>query len=144
MTELKKHIHREITPLKKEDCFLVIDRKRKLFNYPIHFHPEYELNYIYNAKGGRRIIGDHIGEIEQRELVLIGPNLYHGWENHQNDKAKDFHEVTIQFAGDVFDHNLFFRSDIYLINFCSITIEFKSIFNSYPIIFFIISIMIRC
>jgi len=110
MTELKKHIHREITPLKKEDCFLVIDRKRNLFNYPIHFHPEYELNYIYNAKGGRRIVGDHIGEIGQRELVLTGPNLYHGWENYKNDEAKDFHEVTIQFAGDVFDHNLLERN----------------------------------
>ena len=110
MSELKKHIHREITPLKKEDCFLVIDRKRKLFNYPIHFHPEYELNYIYNAKGGRRIIGDHIGEIGQRELVLIGPNLYHGWENHNNDKTKTFHEVTIQFASNVFDLNLLDRN----------------------------------
>ncbi len=78
MSKLQKNIHREITPLQGEDCFMVFDRKRYLFNYPIHFHPEFEINYIFNAEGGRRVIGDHVAEIGKRELVMVGPNLYHG------------------------------------------------------------------
>jgi len=99
---VKKHIHREITPLTGNDCFLVFDRERAGFNFPIHFHPEYEINYIYNAKGARRIVGDHIGEVSMRELVLVGPNLYHGWENCKNSETENLHEITIQFSADLF------------------------------------------
>ncbi len=110
MSKLQKNIHREITPLKNNDCFLICDRKRKVFNFPIHFHPEYELNYIHNAKGGRRIIGDHISEIGKKELVLTGPNLFHGWENYKNSGKTEFHEITIQFPNDVFGENLLDRN----------------------------------
>lgn len=103
MIATEKGIHREITPLKNQDCFLVFDRRRKRFNYPVHFHPEYELNFIFGAKGGRRIVGDHMGVIGDLELVLIGPNVYHGWENYENPGETEFHEVTIQFQKDIFD-----------------------------------------
>ncbi|MFV0377834.1 MAG: AraC family transcriptional regulator [Mangrovibacterium sp.] len=99
---MDKHIHREITPLNNNDCFLVFDREKVGFNFPIHFHPEYELNYIYNGSGAKRVVGDHIGEIGQRELVLVGPNLYHGWENLKNSKTENLHEITIQFPSDLF------------------------------------------
>ncbi len=98
-----KGLHREITPLKNQDCFMVFDRRRKKFNYPVHFHPEYELNFIFGAEGGRRIVGDHIGRIGNLELVLIGPNVYHGWENFENLGETEFHEVTVQFQQDIFD-----------------------------------------
>ncbi len=103
MKAIEKGIHREITPLKNQDCFLVFDRRRKKFNYPVHFHPEYELNFIFGAQGGRRIVGDHMSTIDILELVLIGPNIYHGWENLENTGEDEFHEVTIQFQKDIFD-----------------------------------------
>lgn len=96
-------IHREITPLNEDDCFLVFDRKRKYFSFPIHFHPEYEINFIYNAKGAKRVIGDHIAEIGDIELVMVGSNLYHGWENYKKDKNEQYHEITIQFPKDLFE-----------------------------------------
>jgi len=41
---MNKEIHREITPLKEKDCFLVLDKKRrKDFSFPLHFHPEFEI-----------------------------------------------------------------------------------------------------
>lgn len=103
MKAIEKGIYREITPLKNQDCFLVFDRRRKKFNYPVHFHPEYELNFIFGAQGGRRIVGDHISTIDNLELVLIGPNIFHGWENFKNTGKDEFHEVTIQFQKDIFD-----------------------------------------
>lgn len=99
-------IHREITPLKDNDCFLVFDRKRNKFTFPIHFHPEYEINFIHNAKGARRIVGDHIGIIDDYELVMVGSNVQHGWENYKNDTSKTLHEITIQFPRDLFTTNL--------------------------------------
>ncbi|SFE29981.1 helix-turn-helix domain-containing protein [Thermophagus xiamenensis] len=104
--QTKNHIHREITPLQDDDCFLIFDRQRRLFNFPIHFHPEYEINFIANARGGRRIVGDHIGIIDDLELVMIGPNLFHGWENYKNKGDKLLHEITLQFPRDLFQHHL--------------------------------------
>ncbi|MDA3879332.1 MAG: AraC family transcriptional regulator [Prolixibacteraceae bacterium] len=102
---MKSPIHREITPLQENDCFLVFDRERSAFTFPIHFHPEYEINFISNAKGGRRVVGDHIAEIDELELVMVGPNLYHGWENFKNTQ-KYLHQITIQFPRDLFEGQL--------------------------------------
>ncbi|MGI0105763.1 AraC family transcriptional regulator [Salinimicrobium sp. WS361] len=101
-------VHREITPLSPEDSFLVFDRIKDDFDFPIHFHPEYELNFILNGKGVRRILGDSMEDIENTELVLVGPNLQHGWELH-NCKNKNIHEITIQFHNDLFDEKLLGR-----------------------------------
>ncbi|SNY99567.1 AraC family transcriptional regulator [Flagellimonas pacifica] len=98
--------HREITPLKENDCFLVFDRKRNNFDFPIHFHPEFEINFIRNAKGARRVVGDHIGEIEDYELVMVGPNMHHAWEDYKNDPSETLHEITIQFPRYLFDDQM--------------------------------------
>ena len=100
--------HREITPLTKGDSFLVFDRIKDNFDFPIHYHPEFELNFIKNAKGVRRVVGDHMEEIDDIELVLVGPNLYHGWEMNVC-KSKKIHEITIQFHNDLFDESFLSR-----------------------------------
>ncbi|MDT0687167.1 AraC family transcriptional regulator [Autumnicola psychrophila] len=105
---MHKDIHREITQLSPEDSFLVFDRVKDDFDFPIHFHPEFELNFIANGKGVRRIVGDSMEEIEEIELVLVGPNLQHGWELH-NCKSKAIHEVTIHFHNDLLDSKLLSR-----------------------------------
>lgn len=104
----KNYFYREITPLSKNDSFIIFDRVKDTFDYPIHHHPEFEINFIENGKGLRRVVGDHIEEIDDIELVLIGPNLYHGWEQHSCKSAK-IHEITIQFHNDLFDDSLLDR-----------------------------------
>lgn len=98
-------IQREITPLSQGDCLLVFDRIKRNFDFPVHFHPEYELNFIFNAPGAQRIVGDHTSYIADYELILVGPNVYHGWNNgrciHEN-----IHEITIQFHRDLIHESL--------------------------------------
>ncbi len=105
---MNDNIHREITQLTPEDSFLVYDRVKDDFDFPIHFHPEYELNFIQNGTGVRRIIGDHMEEIADYELVLVGPNLVHGWELH-NCTNKQIHEITIHVNNDLLDDKLLNR-----------------------------------
>lgn len=103
--------HREITPLKENDCFLVLDKKRKGdFSFPLHFHPEYELNYISEASGAKRVVGDHTDKIGNKELIMVGPNLYHGWKNYDNDTSKTIHEITIQFPRELFSSTFLNRN----------------------------------
>ncbi|WP_339881287.1 AraC family transcriptional regulator [Polaribacter vadi] len=106
--DILKKVHREITPLSPEDSFLVFDRVKSDFDFPIHFHPEYELNFISNGKGVRRVVGDSIEEIDNVELVLIGPNLHHGWLTNVCESGK-IHEITIQFHEHLFNEGLLTR-----------------------------------
>lgn len=104
----QKNFYREIAPLSSGDSFLVFDRVKDNFDFPVHYHPEFEINFILNGKGVKRVVGDNIEEIDSVELVLIGPNLYHGWELHKCTN-KQIHEITIQFHNDLFDDSLLSR-----------------------------------
>jgi AraC-like DNA-binding protein len=109
-----KNIMKEITPLTNSDCFTLFSRNKKEFDFPLHYHEEVELNFIMNAKGARRVIGDHLGEIEYLELVLVGSNLPHVWQTH-NSKSKEIKEITIQFHKDLFDENFLRRNQLIFI-----------------------------
>ncbi len=43
-----------------------------------HFHPEYEIQLI-TTTSGKYFVGDHIGNFEPGNLVMMGPNLPHNW-----------------------------------------------------------------
>lgn len=97
------HIIREITPLSDKDCFYIADRRKSEFTYPIHCHKEFELNFVENAAGLKRIVGDSVETTSEYDLVLItGSDLEHCWE--QGDcRSPDIREVTIQFSSHFFD-----------------------------------------
>ena len=104
-------ILREITPLTQSDCFTLFNRVKSEFDFPLHVHEEFELNFIQNGNGARRVVGDHIEEIDNLELVLVGSNLQHGWFTHKCT-CKEIKEVTIQFHKDLFDDKLLRRNQL--------------------------------
>jgi len=96
----------EITPLSDRDCFVVMERKKQEFDFPIHIHNECEINYIENAKGAQRVVGDSVEEIDDFELVLITePRLEHAWFTHKCT-SNSIYEVTIQFPTNILDPSL--------------------------------------
>ena len=101
--------YHEITPLNEDDCFTIFSREKEVFNFPLHTHEEFELNLICNARGAKRIIGYHVGEIEDIELVMVGGNLEHGWFTHLCN-SKNIQEITIQFHKNLFDEKLLSRN----------------------------------
>jgi AraC-like DNA-binding protein/quercetin dioxygenase-like cupin family protein len=92
---MNNRIVREITPLTEDDFFIVLNHYNAKFDFPVHYHPEYELNLVLHSKG-KRIIGDSIKEYQHPDLVLIGSNTPHAWTGHE----KGVHVVTIQFHTD--------------------------------------------
>jgi AraC-like DNA-binding protein len=108
---MKSTLLREITPLTQSDCFTLFSRMKTQFDFPLHYHEEFELNFIQNAKNARRVIGDHIEDIEETELVLVGSNLQHAWFTH-NCKSKEIREITVQFHKDLFDDKLLRRNQL--------------------------------
>lgn len=108
---MNTNLLREITPLTQNDCFSVFSRIKSEFDFPLHFHEEIELNFIQNAAGAKRVIGDHVEEIGDIELVLVGSNLQHGWFTHQCE-AKNIKEITIQFHRDLFEEKFLQRNQL--------------------------------
>ncbi len=102
------NIYREITPLKTPDVFVVLDSVSNGFDYPIHNHPEYELNLIAGISG-TRIVGDSTERYTDFDLVLLGPYLYHKWDGdaHLQQSGQPYRVITIQFAMDLFSGQFF-------------------------------------
>src|ERR1700743_941124 len=108
---MTSNVMREITPLTPSDCFTIFSRVKNKFDFPLHYHEEYELNLILHAKGAKRVVGGHIEVIDDLELALIGPNLYHAWFTHQC-QSEEITEVTIQFHKDLFDEKFLKRNQL--------------------------------
>src|SRR6478609_2169100 len=116
---MKENLMREITPLTQNDCFTIFSRVKSDFDFPLHYHEEFELNFIHNAKGAKRVVGDHMEEIDDLELVLVGPNLQHAWFSHKC-KSEEIREITIQFHKDLFDEKFLRRNQL---NFIRVMFE---------------------
>lgn len=109
MVDDRRIIH-EITPLMGKDVLYIADRHKKEFTYPIHNHSVYELNFVENAKGVRRIVGDSQEVIGDYDLCLItSPDLEHVWEQNECH-SDDIREITVQFDFSISDETLFGRN----------------------------------
>jgi AraC-like DNA-binding protein len=101
----------EITPLADHDFMYVADRHKKEFTYPIHCHEIFELNFVENATGCRRTVGDSSEIIGQYDMVLItSPDLEHVWEQYEC-QSDDIHEVTVQFFVDFDDEKSIWQTN---------------------------------
>lgn len=98
----------EIPPLGEADSYYLQERHKPSFNYPLHKHNAYELNFVENCSGARRIVGDNMEVLPDFDLALIGCDMEHTWEQHQ---CKDgcIHEITIQIPHDYFPESLLNR-----------------------------------
>ena len=110
---MEKGVLHEITPLGEHDFMYVADRYKKEFDYPIHCHETMELNFVENAAGARRVVGDNSEVIGDYDLALItSSDLEHVWEQHECT-SDNIHEVTIQFYIHFEDEHTPFRTNPY-------------------------------
>ncbi|MGM9740038.1 MAG: AraC family transcriptional regulator [Candidatus Cryptobacteroides sp.] len=89
-------IQQEVTPITKEDLFIILNHPNAKFDYPVHCHPEYEINLVMHTDG-TRVVGDSEEKFGDFDLVMIGPNVGHVWKS---DKETN-HVITIQFSGEM-------------------------------------------
>ena len=103
-----KNIFTEFPPISNDDIFVIFERRKTEFNFPVHVHPEYEINFITGAHGAVRVVGDRVDEISDMEMVLItGSNLEHTWKNCDVPGGRDIYEVTIQFSPNLLEQGGF-------------------------------------
>ncbi len=77
--------------------------EQKYLTAPFHFHEMCELVFIQKSYG-KRIVGDHVGNFKEGDLVLMGPNLPHIWLNdntfRQPRSKKNVRSMVIYFPPD--------------------------------------------
>ena len=108
------NILNEIVPLSPDNCFSIFKREKQIFDFPLHYHQEFELNFVSNAGGAKRIVGDSIEVIEDADLVLIGPNLVHSWFDHKCTSGR-ISEITVQWQKDLYSDKLMHTNQLYFL-----------------------------
>ncbi len=74
------------------------------FSWNYHYHPEFELVFVYDGFG-RRHVGNHLSYYEDGDLVLIGSNLPHAGFGY--DAIGVHEEIVIQYKDDFLGTNFF-------------------------------------
>jgi len=71
-------------------------------NHTWHYHPEYELAYVVSSEG-TRFVGDSIQHYAPGDLVLLGPNLPHCWNDEPHSTEPSAPElIVLQFTAHSF------------------------------------------
>ncbi len=70
---------------------------------PWHYHPEYELVLVVKSSG-KRTVGNHEAPFSDGDLVLLGPNLPHSFQNdpeyYEGDPSLTAEAIVIHFTED--------------------------------------------
>lgn len=107
-------------PKEFDKSFIVFNERGSHFPCPWHYHPEFELVLI-NKSSGKRMVGDHVGDFDKGDLVLMGPNIPHVWVNDkeflEKKEANAADATVIHFNSD------FIGQEIFQIPECSALIE---------------------
>lgn len=86
-----------------DKSFIVFREQGKLFPCPWHYHPEFELVLVTKSTG-RRMVGDHIGNFKEGDLVVMGPMLPHVWVNDpeflEEGSTLEADAIVIHFVAD--------------------------------------------
>lgn len=101
----------EVTPLTECDFLYVVDRTKDSFTFPVHRHAEYEINFVQNCAGARRIVGDSTEQVGEYDLCIVGHGVEHGWEQYEC-KSNQIREITIQFPVDIFGNEMLRRTQM--------------------------------
>ena len=85
-----------------DDLFIVLNHPNAQFDYPLHYHSDFEINLVINSSG-ERIIGDSLQELGLLDLVMIGPNLPHVWKCNI---VEGNHVITIHFSESILNQSI--------------------------------------
>lgn len=94
-------IQQEICPITEDDLFIILDHTNARFEYPIHCHPEYEINVVLGTSG-TRVVGDFEESFDGMDLVMVGPYVPHVWKAGNENN----HVTTIQFSADLINFQI--------------------------------------
>lgn len=92
-------------PIQFEESSLlnvVFQKNKKQFDYPWHYHQEYELTYI-PAGQGLRYVGNSVENFFDDDLVLVGSNLPHCWIDETDQQQQSANAIVVYWKEEFLD-----------------------------------------
>ncbi|RVU23349.1 AraC family transcriptional regulator [Sandaracinomonas limnophila] len=91
----------EHLPTDSNQTFFLKEIAQNRFDGLYHFHPELELTLIVSGEG-KRFVGNQISDFGPGDLVLLGENVPHCWQNNRENLLEETSEnasqaIVIQF-----------------------------------------------
>lgn len=113
-----KPIHEKLI-LEPRNSFVLQKDAYPYYPTPWHYHPEYELVLVVKSTG-LRTVGDHDERFEEGDLLFIGPNLPHSYQNddvyYQGDPALTAEAIVIHFKEDFLGKDFFRLPEMIYVN----------------------------
>ena len=95
-----KPILEKLTTLEPRYSFVLQKDEYDYYPTPWHYHPEYELVLVVRS-AGQRIVGDSMESFRDGDLVFMGPNLPHVYNNdpeyYQGNQSLKAEAIVIHF-----------------------------------------------
>lgn len=82
----------------QESSFRVFHKTQDKQNAPLHYHPNYEMNFVIRGNG-KRFVGNNVEDFEEGDLILMAPNIPHRWKNTDNSH-ESYSSLVIQWGDD--------------------------------------------
>ncbi|HEY6166642.1 MAG TPA: AraC family transcriptional regulator [Verrucomicrobiae bacterium] len=78
------------------------------YNATWHFHPEFQITLVLKSRG-HRLVGDNITPLTPGDLVLVGSNLPHVWqqETAHGSSPHAVHAIIVRFLGTFLGRDFF-------------------------------------
>ena len=101
-----EEVFREITPLKKDQLYYAKFTPDDPMDFPFHSHNDYELTLCLKMNG-KRIVGNLVEDVIGNDLVLIGPDVLHGYKWNTDVNGCDV--AVIQFSRESSTYQMFHK-----------------------------------
>ncbi len=86
----------EQTPQRQWECFHCEVVRGPGYGATWHFHPEFQITLVLKSSG-YRLVGDNITPLGPGDLVLVGSNLPHVWQQDAGGGRAAVHAVVVRF-----------------------------------------------
>ena len=98
---MKPEYEKIIEPPERSFTAKIVNRdNRPLLSQAWHFHPEIEICYT-SKSNGRRFVGNQISDYQEKDLVMFGANLPHGFTTEEYSSQVVI-QMTFDFLGEKF------------------------------------------
>jgi AraC-like DNA-binding protein len=94
-----KPTYKSVSLIDSKSFKVIRQDNKQEFDFPWHYHPEFELTFISNSQG-IRYVGNNIEDFCENDLVLLGSNLPHCWIN-TGDQEEPSRAVVIYLNKDL-------------------------------------------
>lgn len=121
---MKPEYEKIIEPPERSFVAKIVNRdKRPLLSQAWHYHPEIEICYTSKSHG-RRFVGNQISDYQEKDLVMFGSNLPHGFTTEEYSSQVVI-QMTFDFLGEVFINSPELRPIKKLFSHAKRGLEFK-------------------